>query len=82
MSRVGIIGPYFFQENSRAITVTSDRYVTMLREFFMPALINMDMDNDNVWFQQDGATVHTARISMGFLREAFPDRLISLRGET
>ena len=47
----------------------------------MPALNDMDLDNDNVWFQQDGATAHTFRISMGFLREAFPDRLISLRGD-
>ena len=81
MSRVGIIGPYFFQENNHAVTVTSDRYLTMIQEFFMPALEDMDLDNDNVWFQQDGATAHTTRISMGFLREAFPERLISPRGD-
>lgn len=27
-----------------------------------------------------GATAHTSRMSVAFLREAFPDRLISLRG--
>jgi transposase-like protein len=79
ISRVGIIGPYFFQENGRALTVNSDRYLTMLQEFFLPALEEMELDN--VWFQQDGATAHTARISMDFLREAFPGRLISLRGD-
>ena len=47
----------------------------------LSSLINMDLDNDNVWFQQDGTTAHNACISMGFLREAFPDRLISLRGD-
>lgn len=48
VSRVGIIGPYFFQKNNHAVTVTSDRYVTMLREFFMPALNNMALDNGTV----------------------------------
>ena len=78
MSRVGIIGPYFFQENGRAVTVNSGRYVTMIEEFFLPALEEMDLDN--VWFQQDGATAHTARVSMNVLRAAFPEWLISLRG--
>ncbi|GBM63571.1 hypothetical protein AVEN_173071-1 [Araneus ventricosus] len=29
----GIIGPYFFEENGKAVTVTSARYVDMLRYF-------------------------------------------------
>jgi len=80
LSRVGIIGPYFFQQqNGRAVTVNSDRYLTMIREFFLPALQEMELDN--VWFQQDGATAHTARTSMACLREAFPGRLISRYGD-
>ena len=47
--------------------------------FVFPALKEVELDN--VWFQQDGATAHTARISMDFLREVFPRRLISLRGD-
>ena len=46
----------------------------------MPAFHDMGLDNGNVWFQQDGATAHTAHISMGFLKEAFLGQLISLRG--
>jgi len=34
-----------------------------------------------LWFQQDGAMAHTAQKSMAVLREMFPDRLISLRGD-
>lgn len=79
ISRVGIIGPYFFQDNGRAVTVNSDRYLTMLQQFFLPALEEMDVGN--AWFQQDGATAHTSRVSMNFLRQAFPGRLISLRGD-
>jgi hypothetical protein len=40
-----------------------------------------DHDLENVWFQQDGATAHTARISLGVLQQMFPGRLVSLRGD-
>ncbi len=33
------------------------------------------------WFQQDGATAHTARRSRQLMQERFPGRLISLRGD-
>ena len=32
-------------------------------------------------FRLDGATAHTARSSLGILREMFPSRLVSLRGD-
>ena len=38
-------------------------------------------DLGDVWFQQDGATAHTARISLAVLRQMFPGRLVSLRGD-
>ena len=79
LSRVGIIGLWFFEENDKALTVTSDRYIQMIEEFFLPKLEEMNLRD--VWFQQDGATAHTARTSMALLREHFPERLISLRGD-
>ncbi|CAA9997506.1 unnamed protein product, partial [Nesidiocoris tenuis] len=39
------------------------------------------VDTDNMWFQQDGATTHTARISLNFLRRIFPGRVISRHGD-
>lgn len=78
ISRIGIIGPYFFEENDRAVTVNSDRYLVMLQEFFQPAFEGMEFEGS--WFQQDGATSHTARVVMDYLRRVFPERLISLRG--
>ncbi|PNF43879.1 hypothetical protein B7P43_G02806 [Cryptotermes secundus] len=77
--RVGVIGPYFFEEDNHAVTVNSQRYVIMFENFFEPALEEMHLGN--VWFQQDGATAHTARASMTDLRAKFPGRLISLRGD-
>ena len=79
ISSVGIIGPYFFEENERAVAVNAARYREMIEEFFLPHLEEMDVGD--VWFQQDGATAHTAWSSMELLRERSPGRLISLRGD-
>ncbi|GBL82575.1 hypothetical protein AVEN_263665-1 [Araneus ventricosus] len=75
----GVIGPYPFEENGKAVTVTSARYVDMLRNFLQPKLY--EHGNLAVWFQQDGATALTAGISIDLLKEMFPKRLISLRGD-
>jgi hypothetical protein len=52
----------------------------MLENFLRPRLEEFD-DSENFWFQQDAATAHTARRSLGILREMFPSRLVSLRGD-
>jgi len=39
------------------------------------------MNYANVWFQQDGATAHTANESMTIVRNMFPGHLISLFGD-
>ena len=74
------MGPYFFEESGETVTVTSNRYCEMLENFLWPRLEEFD-DSEDFWFQQDGATAHTAR-SLGILREMFPSRLISLQGDT
>ena len=79
ISSAGSIGPWFFEENEVAVTVNSDRYLNMLQEFFFPRLDKLDLGD--IWFQQDGATAHTSRASMAVLREHFPERLISIRGD-
>ena len=77
----GVIGPYFFEENEgAAVTVTSKRYVAMLRNFCEPELRSRGIDLSSVWFQQDGATAHTARASKSVLREMLPQHVIS-RGD-
>jgi hypothetical protein len=50
----------------------------MFETFLCPKLD--DVDTEHVWFQQDRATAHTAQHSLRVLREMFPGRLISLRG--
>ncbi|GFU67844.1 uncharacterized protein TNCV_39921 [Trichonephila clavipes] len=55
----GIIDPYFFKNNEgHNVTVNGDRYRAMITNFFIPELNNHDVQE--LWFQQDGATCHTA----------------------
>ncbi|GFX01068.1 putative DD41D transposase [Trichonephila clavipes] len=71
----GIIDPYFFKnEEGHNVTVNGDRYRAMITNFFIPELSNHDVQE--LWFQQDGATCHTARATIDLLKDAFGDRLI------
>ena len=80
VANFGVWGPYFFEEEEKVVSVTSSRSVQMLQNFLKPKLQDLD-DNSTVWFQQDGATAHTAKNSMDVLRDLFPSHLISLRGD-
>ncbi|GFS49440.1 transposase [Trichonephila clavipes] len=72
----GIIGPYFFKnDGGHNVTVNGDRYRAMITNFFIPELNNHDVQE--LWFQQDGATCHTARATIDLLKDTFGDRLIS-----
>jgi hypothetical protein len=53
----------------------------MLENFFLPELRRINWNMATAWFQQDGATAQTARLSMNALRAAFPGRLLSRFGE-
>ncbi|GFX96896.1 putative DD41D transposase [Trichonephila clavipes] len=75
----GIIGPYFFKnDEDHNVTVNGDRYRAMITNFFLPELNNHDVQK--LWFQQDGATCHTARATIDLLKDTFGDRLISRFG--
>ncbi|GFV64101.1 putative DD41D transposase [Trichonephila clavipes] len=75
----GIIGPYFFKNNEgHNVTVNGDRYRAMITNFFIPELNNHDVQE--LWFQQDGATCHTARATIELLKDKFGDHLISRFG--
>ncbi|GFV02856.1 uncharacterized protein TNCV_3609851 [Trichonephila clavipes] len=75
----GIIGPYFFKnDEGHNVTVNGDRYRAMITNFSIPELNNHDVQE--LWFQQDGATCHTARATIDLLKDTFGDRLISRFG--
>ncbi|GFU89689.1 putative transposable element [Trichonephila clavipes] len=50
----------------------------MITNFFIPELNNRDVEE--LWFQQNGATCHTARATIDLLKDTFGDRLISRFG--
>ncbi|GFU09061.1 putative LOC100569746 [Trichonephila clavipes] len=50
----------------------------MITNFFIPEL--NDHNVQELWFQQDGATCHTARATIDLLKDTFGDRLISRFG--
>ncbi|GFX75111.1 DUF4817 domain-containing protein [Trichonephila clavipes] len=75
----GIIGPYFFKnDEGHNVTVNGDRYRAMITNFFIPEWNNHDVQE--LWFQQDGTTCHTARATIELLKDTFGDRLISRFG--
>ncbi|GFV35760.1 putative LOC100569746 [Trichonephila clavipes] len=50
----------------------------MITNFFIPELNNHDVQE--LWFQQDGSTCHTARATIDLLKDTFGDGLISRFG--
>jgi len=73
-----VIGPYFFEDEAgRAVTVNSVHYTEMLRTFLEPELQRLGVENQTLWFHQDGATAHTVRTAMQVLNKMFPAHMIS-----
>lgn len=70
ISRRRIVGPIFFNE-----TINAQRYCTQILYPFIGELELSEILNG--YFQQDGATAHTARVSMALLADVFGDRIIS-----
>ncbi|GFU05015.1 transposable element Tc3 transposase [Trichonephila clavipes] len=50
----------------------------MITNFFIPELNNHDVQE--LWFQHDGATCHTARAAIDLLKDTIGDHLISRFG--
>jgi len=50
----------------------------MINEFLSP---NLSPNSGTLWFQQDGATAHTAVSSIAVFRHMFPQRVISRFGD-
>ncbi|GFV64789.1 uncharacterized protein TNCV_808861 [Trichonephila clavipes] len=74
----GLVESFFKNDEGYNVTVNGDRYRAMITNFFIPELNNHDVQE--LWFQQDGATCHTARATIYLLKDTFGDRLISRFG--
>ena len=50
----------------------------MITEYFWPQLADMDLQD--MWFQQEGATSHTANVTISLLETKFGERVTSRNG--
>ena len=80
MGNFSIWGPYFFEEEGSTVTITSDHYCEMLERFLCPKAIWLlaDHNPDAVWFQQDGAMLHSSQHSLRIFHDMFTGHLVSL----
>ena len=63
----------------RSVTINTERHVQVLGEFWTALGRRRGVVRALQWFQQDGATPHTSNELLAWLRQRFPDRLISRR---
>ncbi|GFT99190.1 putative transposable element [Trichonephila clavipes] len=68
----------YVNEQNCHIWSEANPQVAINTNFFIPELNNHDVQE--LWFQQDGATCHTARATIDVLKDTFGDRLISRFG--
>lgn len=71
-----MIGPYFFNG-----TVTGQNYLEFLRNQLPVLMENVSFQTrQRMWFQQDGAPPHFARVVRDHLNDSFPNRWIGRGG--
>jgi hypothetical protein len=78
VTNFGVTGPYSFEEeDEHAVTVTSARYVEMLRNF-LTSEASCGIKLSTIWFQQYRSTAHTARTFIVVIQEILVEHVISL----
>ena len=77
--RHGLLGPYWFEEGGRTVTVNGERYREVIGKFHADLSASLTENQLKVvWFMQDGAPPHTAHDTIAHLHDLFNNRLISL----
>ena len=61
------------------MTVNKERHIMVLKKFWGTLCARRGVHREEQWFQQDGATPHTANITMEWLDRRFAGRLINRR---
>ena len=65
-------------EQGKAVSVNGDHYRVVLKEFLFTKIEEENIGN--IWFQQNGATCHTAEATLDIFC-VFEDRIISHRAD-
>lgn len=79
MLKIGLIGPFFFEEN-----MTGDSYLNLLENELVPTLVtlflghdDLNVPNSTLWFHH--ILSHYAVNVREYLNRVFPERWIALR---
>ena len=79
----GLLGPYWFEEDGKTVTVTGARYRTVVTGFARDLRgVLSARQFQKAWYMQDGAPPHTAHDTIGLLRTIFRNRLVALGSDT
>lgn len=70
-----VIGPIFIDG-----TLTAVKYLQLLQTEVVPAIRALNVNFNDIWFQQDNCPAHTARIVRQYLHQTFPNRIITSGG--
>lgn len=72
-----LIGPFFIEG-----TLTADRYLRLLQDQIIPQFRQLfpNFDQQEIWFQHDGAPPHYGRNVREYLDNVFPNKWIGRRG--
>ena len=81
LSAKGIIGPFFFEENEKAVSINTERYIQVLKKFIDELKTRFPASWKRYWFQKDGASPHTSGESIEWLKKTFGKKLVSNKTE-
>ena len=77
LSSKGVIGPFWFvDDDGKTTTVNQHNYQSVVKQFYSEIRSNR-LGIRDLWFMQDGATCHTAKSTLAYLKSLFGNRIIS-----
>ena len=79
ISKSSIIGPFWFKDEGKLVTVTTERDLKVIHKFWVALARKRHIERAVQWFQQDGALPHTYNRLIKWLQQKFSDWFISRR---
>ena len=74
-ARHGLLGPYWFEEDGKTVTINAARYRDVIAKFYDDLSATLSEGQLRMaWFKQNGAPPHTAQETIAYLRGLFNTR--------
>ena len=68
---------WHIDEEGKHVSVNTNNYIKVLKDEIFPWIPQELLDEEKVWWMQDGAPSHTSNASMSELKKVFGDKIIS-----